>query len=202
MTGCSRSETGTCQALVEEAQSRTRAVKREPTSPQAASPQAVISTSLGGFRARARARALGERTRGRRGLAGSVVLGFCALGVPAMTAVAVGAVEQGRAGLASGVLNAAPETAGPWVWRCWAPCSRPVRCSRAAWAWTCRCGSRLSGSRWAVAAVVASRPGQFAEGSRAGSPKGFPLGGRDQPASLSSASSPSRLAAFGMGRRC
>jgi MFS transporter, DHA2 family, methylenomycin A resistance protein len=40
-------------------------------------------------------------------LAGSVILGFCSLAMPAMTAVCLGAVGAGRAGLASGVLNAA-----------------------------------------------------------------------------------------------
>lgn len=45
-------------------------------------------------------------------LAGSTVLGFCSLAMPAMTSVAVGAVEPGRSGLASGVLNAGRQTGG------------------------------------------------------------------------------------------
>jgi DHA2 family methylenomycin A resistance protein-like MFS transporter len=45
-------------------------------------------------------------------LGGSVVLGLCSLAMPAMTSVALGAVEPDRAGLASGVLNAARQTGG------------------------------------------------------------------------------------------
>jgi DHA2 family methylenomycin A resistance protein-like MFS transporter len=45
-------------------------------------------------------------------LAGSVALGLCSLAMPAMTAVAVGAVGDERAGLASGVLNAARQSGG------------------------------------------------------------------------------------------
>jgi MFS transporter, DHA2 family, methylenomycin A resistance protein len=42
----------------------------------------------------------------------SVGLGLCALAMPAMTSVAVGAVDVDRAGLASGVLNAARQSGG------------------------------------------------------------------------------------------
>lgn len=45
-------------------------------------------------------------------LAGSMVLGLCSLAMPAMTAVAVGAVGAERSGLASGVLNAARQSGG------------------------------------------------------------------------------------------
>ena len=45
-------------------------------------------------------------------LTGSVILGFCSLAMPAMTAVCVGAAGPERAGLASGVLNAARQTGG------------------------------------------------------------------------------------------
>ncbi len=45
-------------------------------------------------------------------VAGSVLLGLCSLAMPAMTAVAVGSVGQERAGLASGILNAARQSGG------------------------------------------------------------------------------------------
>jgi len=45
-------------------------------------------------------------------LAGSMLLGLCSLAMPAMTATAVGAVSPARAGLASGVLNAARQSGG------------------------------------------------------------------------------------------
>ncbi|HEX3873230.1 MAG TPA: MFS transporter [Solirubrobacteraceae bacterium] len=45
-------------------------------------------------------------------LAGSICLGLCSLAMPAMTSVAVGAVDAERTGLASGVFNAARQTGG------------------------------------------------------------------------------------------
>jgi DHA2 family methylenomycin A resistance protein-like MFS transporter len=45
-------------------------------------------------------------------LVGSMLLGLCSLAMPAMTAVALGAVDADRAGLASGVLNAARQSGG------------------------------------------------------------------------------------------
>lgn len=45
-------------------------------------------------------------------LAGSIVLGFCSLAMPAMTSVAVGALGATRSGLASGVLNSSRQTGG------------------------------------------------------------------------------------------
>ncbi len=45
-------------------------------------------------------------------VAGSVLLGMCSLAMPAMTAVVVGSVERERAGLASGILNAARQSGG------------------------------------------------------------------------------------------
>ena len=45
-------------------------------------------------------------------VAGSVLLGMCSLAMPAMTAVAVGSVGRERAGLASGILNAARQSGG------------------------------------------------------------------------------------------
>lgn len=45
-------------------------------------------------------------------IAGSVGLGLCSLAMPAMTAVVVGAAGRERAGLASGVLNAARQSGG------------------------------------------------------------------------------------------
>jgi DHA2 family methylenomycin A resistance protein-like MFS transporter len=45
-------------------------------------------------------------------LAASSVLGLCALAMPAMTSVAVGALGDAQAGLASGVLNAARQSGG------------------------------------------------------------------------------------------
>jgi MFS transporter, DHA2 family, methylenomycin A resistance protein len=45
-------------------------------------------------------------------VAGSVLLGLCSLAMPAMTAVAVGSVGRERAGLASGILNAARQSGG------------------------------------------------------------------------------------------
>jgi MFS transporter, DHA2 family, methylenomycin A resistance protein len=45
-------------------------------------------------------------------VAGSVLLGMCSLAMPAMTAVVVGSVGRDRAGLASGVLNAARQSGG------------------------------------------------------------------------------------------
>ncbi len=43
---------------------------------------------------------------------GSMLLALCSLAMPAMTAAAVGAVEPRRAGLASGILNAARQSGG------------------------------------------------------------------------------------------
>lgn len=43
---------------------------------------------------------------------GSVLLGMCSLAMPAMTAVVVGSVGRERAGLASGILNAARQSGG------------------------------------------------------------------------------------------
>jgi len=45
-------------------------------------------------------------------VAGSVLLGMCSLAMPAMTAVVVGSVGRERAGLASGILNAARQSGG------------------------------------------------------------------------------------------
>jgi MFS transporter, DHA2 family, methylenomycin A resistance protein len=45
-------------------------------------------------------------------LAASSLLGLCSLAMPAMTSVAVGALDADRAGLASGVLNAARQSGG------------------------------------------------------------------------------------------
>jgi MFS transporter, DHA2 family, methylenomycin A resistance protein len=45
-------------------------------------------------------------------VAGSVLLGMCSLAMPAMTAVVVGSVGAERAGLASGILNAARQSGG------------------------------------------------------------------------------------------
>lgn len=45
-------------------------------------------------------------------VAGSTVLGFCSLAMPAMTAAAMGAADAARPGLASGVLNTARQTGG------------------------------------------------------------------------------------------
>jgi MFS transporter, DHA2 family, methylenomycin A resistance protein len=45
-------------------------------------------------------------------LAGSICLGLCSLAMPAMTSVAVGAVDAERTGLASGVFNAARQSGG------------------------------------------------------------------------------------------
>jgi MFS transporter, DHA2 family, methylenomycin A resistance protein len=45
-------------------------------------------------------------------VAGSVLLGMCSLAMPAMTAVVVGSVGRERAGLASGILNAARQSDG------------------------------------------------------------------------------------------
>ncbi|GAA1691557.1 MFS transporter [Fodinicola feengrottensis] len=45
-------------------------------------------------------------------ITGSAVLGLCSLTMPAMTSVALGALDADRAGLASGVLNAARQAGG------------------------------------------------------------------------------------------
>jgi MFS family permease len=45
-------------------------------------------------------------------IVGSVLLGLCSLAMPAMTAVAVGSAGPERAGLASGILNAARQSGG------------------------------------------------------------------------------------------